>query len=174
MVTTSTQYKPIMDALLTLLKTNCGTAFQTYSRRLVMWEQLAQSLQNGGSQIRQPALYLFDGMIVPESGMINYDRTQRSVPNKREIQRAIVIYAQIPGGGTPAGIDQTTAGGDVLYPLIEAVENAIEPTPNEYGAQTLGGLVYHCWLQGKAYTFSGDIDPQGQCMAILPVKMLIP
>lgn len=170
----STQYKPIMDALLALLVANCGSTFKTYSRRLVPWEQLAQSLQSGGSQIRQPALYLFDGVIVPESGVIFYDRTQRSVPNKREIQRAIVIYAQMPGGGTPDGLDTSSAGGDVLYPLIESVENAIEPLPNEVGAQTLGGLVYHCWLQGKCYTFSGDIDPQGQCMAIMPIKMLIP
>lgn len=170
----SATYAPIMNALLTLLQTNCGTTFKEYTRRLTPWEALAQSLQSGGPKIRQPYLCVFDGMIVPESGIITYERTARAVPNKREIQRAIVIYAQIPGGGTAAGIDLTTAGGDVLYPLIEAVENAIEPIPNQFGAQTLGGLVTHCWLQGTAYTFSGDLDPAGQCMAILPIKLLIP
>lgn len=173
-MSTSTIYTPIMEALLLLLRTSCGTTFQTYSRRLVTWEMLAQNIQSGGAQIKQPALYLFDGVMVPESGVVTYERTMRAVPNKRELERAIVIYAQIPGGNSAGGIDLTTPGGDVLYPLIEAVENAIDPAPNPYGAQTLGGLVTHCWLQGKAYTFPGDIDPNGQGMAILPVKLLIP
>jgi hypothetical protein len=171
-----TTYKQIMDALLALLQANCGSTFRTYSRRLVMWEQLSQQIANTGTtQLKQPALYLFDGVIIPESGVITYERTLRAVPNKREIQRAIVIYAQMPGGTEPGGVDLTTPGGDVLFPLIEAVENAIEPSisdPN--GAQTLGGLVYHCWIQGKGYTFTGDIDANGQGMAILPIKILIP
>ena len=166
-------YKPIMDALLALIQNSCGTLFQTYGRRMVMWEQLDQTLN--GQRIVQPALYLFDGMIVPESGIITYEHTVRKVPNKREIQRAIVIYAKIPGGGTPQGIDLVTPGGDVLYPLIEAVEAALEPSQSDpFGAQTLGGLVSHVWLQGKGYTFAGDIDPNGQGMAILPVKIMIP
>lgn len=138
-----------------------------------MWEQLDQTLN--GQKIVQPALFLFDGMIVPESGIINYERTVRKVPNKREIQRAIVIYAKIPGGGTPGGVDLTTPGGDVLYPLIEAVEASLDVSPSDpFGSVTLGGLVSHVWMQGKGYTFAGDIDPNGQGMAILPVKILIP
>lgn len=170
----STVYTPIMNALLSLLQTQCGTTFKTYGRRLMTWQQLTQSYQGGENFIDQPALYLFDGVITPDSGFINYDRTLRAVPNKREINSAIVIYAKITGGGTSAGPDLTTPGGDVLFPLIEAVENAIEPAPNPDGAQTLGGRVYHCWLQGKGYTFPGDIDPNGQGMAILPIKILIP
>ena len=54
---TSTLYTPIMEALLALLQSKCGTLFKTYTRRLVMWEQLAQSLQGGGTLIRQPYLY---------------------------------------------------------------------------------------------------------------------
>lgn len=170
----STIYTPIMNALLALIRTSCGSLFQTYSRRLVPWENLAQSLQTGGTLIRQPYLCVFDGTISADSGVINYERTVRAVPSKREIERAIVIYAQLAGGGTPDGTLSTTPGGDVFYPLLEAVENAIEYTPNPQGAQTLGGLVSHCWIQGRGLLFTGDIDPYGQGMAIIPVKIMIP
>jgi hypothetical protein len=171
----STVYTPIMNALLALLKAGCGTTFNTYSRRFVMWEQLVQDVNSGTSKVKQPALYLFDGMIVPESGIVTYERTARKVPDKREMLRAIVIYAQMPGGGSPSGADASTPGGDVFYPLIEAVEAAIGiPASDPFGAQTLGGLVSHCWLEGKQYMFTGDIDPNGQGMVILPVKIMIP
>lgn len=171
---TSTLYTPIMEALLALLQSKCGTLFKTYTRRLVMWEQLAQSLQGGGTLIRQPYLCVFDGVVVSDTGTIRYERTALSVPFKREINRSIVIYAQIPGGGNPDGIDLTTAGGDVFYPLIEAVESALEPGVEPQGALTLGGRVFHCWIQGTQYMFPGDIDPYGQGMAIIPIKLMLP
>lgn len=173
-MTTSTLYTPIMEALLALLQEKCGTLFKTYSRRLVMWEQLAQSLQGGGTLIRQPALYLFDGVITADSGIIVYERTSLSVPFKREIHRSIVLYAQLPGGGSADGIDQTTPGGDVFYPLIEAIENALEARVEPQGALTLGGRVFHCWVEGNSFMFTGDIDPYGQGMAIIPVKIMLP
>lgn len=176
---TSTVYTPIMEALLSLLQERCGRIFQTYSRRLVMWEQLAQSLQTGngtvdGTLIRQPALYLFDGVITADSGQIKYERTGMGVPSKREMMRSIVIYAQIPGGGTAGGIDLTTPGGDVFYPLIEAVESALEPGVEPQGVLTLGGLVFKCWIEGTQFLFPGDIDPYGQGMAVMPVKIMLP
>lgn len=170
----STIYTPIMDALLALLQSKCGTLFKTYSRRLVMWEALAESLQQGGTKIRQPALYLFDGVITGDSGIINYERTALSVPFKREMMRSIVIYAQLPGGGTAGGTDDTTAGGDVFYPLIEAIESALEPSAEPQAALTLGGRVFHCWIEGRQYMFTGDIDPYGQGMAIVPIKIMLP
>lgn len=171
---TSTLYSPIMNALLALLETSCGDLFQTYTRRLVTWEALAQSLQSGGTAIRQPYLCLFDGTITAESGVIRYERTALSVPFKRTIERAIVIYAQLPGGADATGADATTAGGDVFFPLIEAIENALEPIVEPQGALTLGGRVYHCWIEGSCYTFTGDIDAEGQGMAIVPIKIMIP
>lgn len=174
MTATSTTYTPIMEALLALLQARCGTTFKTYSRRLVMWEQMAQSLQGGGPLIRQPALYLFDGVITADSGAIQYERTALSVPAKRELHRSIVIYAQLPKAPMAEGPDDTTPGGDVFYPLIESVESALEPQAEYQNALTLGGLVFHCWIEGNQYMFTGDVDPQGQGMAIIPVKILIP
>ena len=154
---------------------NAATLFKTYSRRLVMWEQLAQQQQTGGTRIGQPALYLFDGVITSDSGTINYERTSLSVPFKRELARAIVIYAQIPGAYDTSGVDATTPGGDIFYPLIEAIESALElPYGEPQGALTLGGRVFHCWIEGRQYIFSGDIDPEGQGMAIVPIKIMLP
>lgn len=170
----STIYTPIMNALLALIQSKCGEMFATYTRRLVMWEALSQSLQSGGTLIRQPYLCLFDGTITADSGRIFYERTALSVPFKRELFRSIVIYAQIPGGGSAGGPDDTTAGGDVFYPLIEAIENALEGQVEPQGALTLGGRVFHCWIEGNQYTFTGDIDPYGQGMAIIPVRIMLP
>ena len=170
----STIYSPIMDALLALIQQKCGSTFKTYTRRLTTWEQLAESLQQGGPKIQQPYLCLFDGVITADSGMIDYERTSLSVPFKRELYRSIVIYAQIPGGGTPGGPDDSTAGGDVFYPLIEALESALDAGVEPQGALTLNGRVFHCWIEGKQYMFTGDIDPYGQGMAIVPVKILLP
>jgi hypothetical protein len=38
------------------------------------------------------------------------------------------------------------------------------------GRQTLGGLVSHCWIDGKIMKDSGDIDGDG--IAVIPVKIL--
>jgi len=137
----------------------------------VMWEQLAQ-MQT--PLIRQPALFLFDGVITGDSGAIRYDRTALSVPSKREMQKTIVIYAQLPERPNANGIDATTPGGDVFYPLIEAIESALEPGVEPQGALTLGGRVFHCWIEGVSYMFTGDIDPEGQGMAIVPVRIMLP
>ena len=174
MTATSTRYTPIMEALLALLQTRCGTTFKTYSRRMVMWEQLAQIQQSGTSLIRQPALFLFDGVITGDSGTIRYERGALSVPAKREMQKSIVIYAQLPERPNASGVDATTAGGDVFYPLIEAIESALDPGVEPQGVLTLGGLVFHCWIEGVSYMFTGDIDPEGQGMAIVPVKLMLP
>ena len=168
-------YNPIMVALLNLLQTNCGATFKTYSRRLITWEALTQAQNQGGGMIRQPAIYVFDGMIVGESGTQEYVRKERKVPSKRIMDIALVIYAQLPGSGMATGIDATTPGADIFYPLLESVESALEPSPSDpNGAQTLNGTVAHCWIEGKRYMVPGDIDPNGQGMAILPVKILIP
>ena len=170
----SSTYVPIMNALLALIQSQCGDAFKTYSRRLVTWEDMAQKIANGQAPA-QPALYLFDGVMMTGGGRINFERTATAVPDKRLMEKTIVIYAQLPGSGTAGGPDSTTPGGDVLYPLMESVADAINFAPAAImGAQTLGGLVAHCWIQGDSYMFSPDIDPGGQGMATIPVRILIP
>lgn len=164
-------YDPIMDALLALLKTN-GDLFEYYSRKFVMFQDIPQMIANG-QPVRQPACLLYDGPGFG-GGRIRYENRGRG-PGKRTLNRTIVIYAQIPGGGTPGGKDIDTPGASPLYPLIEAIEATLEPSPSSsLGVITLGGLVTHCWIEGEGVIIPGDIDPDGQCMATIPVNIVIP
>lgn len=168
----STVYDPIMDALLALIQAACGDSFKTYSRRFMTWENLIQSIQ-GGIGPPQPALYLFDGVGLG-GGVTKYIQGGRT-PSRREISRSIVIYTQLQGGGLPGGPEIGIPGGTAFYELIEAVEAALEPSPSSSLATvTLGGLVTHCWIEGDSVMMTGDIDPNGQGMAVLPVNILIP
>lgn len=163
----------IMNALFALLRARLQTTFPTMSRRFMMWENLVQVVQSGQRVFRQPALYLFDGVGLG-GGQDHYDFKTRSLPPVVSLRRTIVIYAQIPGGGTPGGIDATTPGGTVFHPLIEAVIAVINtPDDPQTNANTLGGLVSHCCLKGDGLIISGEIDGQGQGMATLPLEIMM-
>ena len=169
-------YEPIMDALLSLLQTQCGDTFLYYSRRFQTWEEVIQNSKRGQPmQLLQPALFLYDGVGFG-GGRIKMDPRGRGTPTVRTMQRTIVIYAQLPGGGLADGPDADTAGGTVFAPLQEAVEAAFgqEVGDGPGGAQTLGGLVSHCWIEGDCIWVTGDIDPGGQGMIAIPISIMIP
>lgn len=170
----STLYEPIMDAVLALIEAGCGGAFQTYSRRFITYQDLIQVLQSANPQVvPQPALYVYDGVGFG-GGLTQYAQGGRT-PSNRTLLRTLVIYSQLPGGNQPAGIDSTTPGADAIYDLIEKVEACFEPSPSSSLATiNLGGLVTHCWIEGDGLIVPGDIDPNGQGMATLPLNILIP
>ena len=61
----------------------------------------------------------------------------------------------------------------MLNPLLDAVVAALAPGGADLAvnAQTLGGLVSHCWLAGKIETDEGALG--GQAVAILPVEIVL-
>ncbi len=183
-VDTVGSYEDIMNALLLWIQQHTGygtltPTFQSYARGIVMWEQLSM-VQNNNPIIRQPALYLYDGVGFG-GGKTRYEQKSRSLPVLRIISRTIVIYAKWPDPvGMPGGMGGgkgvlATGGGTIFHPLIQAVESAIE-TPDDFaqGTLTLGGLVSHCWVEGEGLLVSPDIDDNGQGMATLPVQILVP
>src|SRR5215831_5496603 len=162
----------IMNALFALLKTQCGTAFTTYSRRFKMWDDVVQSYQTG-QPLLQPALFLYDGVGFG-GGSDTFERPARGTPAKVIMHRSIVVYAQMPGGATPYGADATTAGGAVFHPLLETVIAALAPDSPEEGTLTLGGLVSHCWIEGESFIMTGEIDPvNAQGMLTVPVHIMM-
>jgi hypothetical protein len=171
-MTANVTREQVMDALLAFLRADAGVAeaFPTISRRFLMWQQVNEWQQNG-QPLRQPALFLYDGVGLG-GGTDHYDPRSRGTPKAVTLRRTIVIYAKLPEGGTPVGPDSITPGGTLFHPLIEAVEFALNNSDSE-GALTLGGLVSHCWLDGDGVLIPGELDPNGQGMATLPIRILM-
>jgi hypothetical protein len=124
--------------------------FLTTATRLIPWTQVGD----------QPALFLRTG---PKNDWLE---RQGRAPPRVVLEAEIWIYAR----GSEDPNDPDAAPSMRLNPLIGAVEAALDPYPLE--AQTLGGLVAHCWLEGEGAIESGDLS--GQAIACLPVKMLVP
>ena len=180
----SVTYDPIMDALLLYLQNQLGQnglqpIFQYMARGAIMWPQLSQ-LQNNNPIIRQPALFLYDGVGFG-GGKVKYVHQGRAQPVIRTISRTIIIYAKAPApAGQPGGLTGgkgllPKGGGAIFHPLVEAVETALA-TPDDpvRGTLTLGGLVAYCRVEGEQYLSPPDIDDNGQGMATLPVEIRIP
>ncbi|MDB5405681.1 MAG: hypothetical protein JWL84_593 [Rhodospirillales bacterium] len=134
----------IMDALAAL----CFSVsdFKTTGRRLALWNKTPN----------QPACFVRNspGDLYEMSGTQNVARV---------IEAEIWIYAKVGPDDVP---------GTALNNLVDAIEVALAPSFATPGRQTLGGLVQHCWLEGKSALDPGDID--GQAKAVLPVRILVP
>jgi hypothetical protein len=55
--------------------------------------------------------------------------------------------------------------------ILDAVQ-ALFPSGDPDAAQTLGGLVHHCFISGKVFKDPGDLD--GQALIIVPIRILVP
>jgi hypothetical protein len=121
-------------------------AFRTVGRRLQLWKETPD----------QPALFLRN------AGDHYPARAVRGLPAKVTIEAEIWLYVRV-------GPDKSAIPGAALNALIDAVEMALQPGPAQE-VQTLGGLVQHCWIEGKIEMDPGDLD--GQAKAIIPVRML--
>ena len=179
-------YEQIMTALLAWVKTHTGgntivPTFATYARGIRMWEELGTTYNTSGAPIlRQPALFLYDGVGFG-GGRTRYEQRGRTLPVVRIIHRTFVIYARLPApvtqpGGTVGGkMYLPLGGGPILHPLIQAVETAMELSDDpQQDALTLGGLVSHAWISGESLVVTGEIDDQGQGMATIPVEIMVP
>lgn len=161
----------IMNAVFAQLQ-ECGTAFRLYSRRFMTWEDVVNSYREG-TPLAQPALFLYDGVGFG-GGVDSYDPRGRGSPGVTTLLRTVVIYATLPGGGTPEGPDGTTPGGTVLHPLVELVQGALAVNDPSEGANTLDGLVSHCWIKGDSLLMTGEIDAvQGQGMVTVPLEIMM-
>lgn len=126
-----------------------SASFATTSRRLVLWNNVPST--------DKPALFLH------ERGD-TYIRAGEAVPEAVTIEADIFIYVD-------AGKDPGVIPASILNSLIDAVDTALAPN-HLTGMQTLGGLVSHCWIEGKIMKDTGDLDGDG--VAVIPVKILVP
>jgi hypothetical protein len=82
----------------------------------------------------------------------------------------IYVYAWNPAPVEDIGKEQVL-GETVMNGLLEAIDGAFLPDDPNTGKFTLGGLVTHCWIEGKTF-----IDPGifGSLLgALIPVHILI-
>jgi len=121
----------------------------------------------------QPALWLMEGDEIREK-----PPGSRSNLPKITMTAEIWVWARLPdanGGSGPYVPDQVTPGATVLNPLLDAIDTVLN-TPDDAINQTntLGGIVQHCWSEGRGVKVPGDFDATGQCFAIVPIKILWP
>ncbi len=83
------------------------------------------------------------------------------IPPKYTLRVDIAIYA--------VNQDVTQSAAPQLNALLDAVEAALAPSPVT-GKQTLGGLVQHCFINGKTDIFEGDLG--NRAAAVLPIEIV--
>jgi hypothetical protein len=71
-----------------------------------------------------------------------------------------------------AGKDDGAIPAQTTNAILAAVRGLfVDPTDPDF-AQTLGGLVHKCWIEGRIQKFQGDLD--GQTLIVVPIKILVP
>ncbi|MGH6980094.1 MAG: hypothetical protein ACREFC_02705 [Stellaceae bacterium] len=141
--------EPIYQALFALLAGASG--FATASRRLRHWSDVAAA--------EQPALFLAQKSETAEQ--------RRGLPTKWICDVDAYVYCHAP--------DDATAATTVLNPLLDAIEAALAPGAGAdlaANAQTLTGLAYQAWINGKIETDEGTLG--GQAVAIVPIRITVP
>lgn len=123
------------------------TGFRTTGRRLKLWTEVAE----------QPALFL-------RNTRDDYAQRPTGIPARVTMNCEAWLYSN--AGGNP-----DIAPAITLNYLVDALERALLPAGGQ-DAQTLGGLVQHCWIEGSVEMHPGDLD--GQAIAIVPIKILVP
>lgn len=91
-----------------------------------------------------------------------------NLPYKRKFMVKWIVYQR-------TGSNKSIAGAIENNKILDAVQDALTPKPGDDGypnRQTLGGLVYHCFVDGSIFKDPGDLDDQG--MMVIPITMLVP
>ena len=135
----------IFQALFALVKDLSG--FVTTSRRARLVKDVTPE--------EQPALFQEEG----PGETVKYQK--EGLPPIFYLYADLGFYAQIPAGQAP---------GPVLNPLIDALCTALA-SPADSEAQTLGGLVTYCRIDGKILKNEGLLD--GQASVVVPVEILV-
>jgi len=143
----------VFNALFALLKqvpAPAGGKWQTFTQHLKSWDDYTSD--------QQPVLTLYRLPQIAEQKTFSV--------TKWHWKAAVFVYYRIDS-------IQCTTGS--VYPeelvddLIDAIETVfLTPLNNRL---TLGGLVYHCWIDGPITFDSGIID--NQAVIVVPISILI-
>ena len=90
----------------------------------------------------------------------------RGLPTKWICDVDAYVYCHAP--------DELPAPTTILNPLLDTIEAALAPFAGgdiAANAQTLGGLAYRAWIDGKIETDEGTLG--GQAVAIVPIRITV-
>jgi hypothetical protein len=157
---------PTREAVMTALLARAATAtsFATISRQVVMIP--GAPTPQIAIPPAQPALYLLE----------SHEETKREGRGRPAVRSWFVelwLWCKIPIGET-LGVPGATPGATAINTLIEAIEAALVPDNAELNEFTLDGLVQFCRIEGHTVKVPGDINPDGQCFAAIPLRILVP
>lgn len=127
-------------------------SFQTSSRRMKQWDDIANVLK--------PALYLTEQKE-------HHVRAESQAP----VVRTITYEAYIFIATTDPNAVPMTQLNNILDLIDPAVGGVLKPDAMT-NRQTLGGLVWDCFIDGEIDKVPGDFDGQG--VAIIPIRVIIP
>lgn len=91
------------------------------------------------------------------------------MPYKSILEAKWIIYQNVAQDPKALGVVENNL-------IIQGCYEALKPRPDDLGfhdkRNTLGGLVYHCFIGGQLFKDPGDLDGQG--MMVIPIKLLVP
>lgn len=139
-----TSREAIYAALFAKLTALQPATLVTASRRWQLWSQVPANQQPAcfQTQIRETSTS-------PVSGI---------GPRKWKLEAEWHLYVNV-------GPDMTSPASQLLNPIIDALDAALEADPK------LGGLVSHCRIVGQVQTDEGVLGPQG--VAIIPIDITV-
>jgi hypothetical protein len=140
----------VADALFSLLqatKVGGNSPFVTTGQNPKIWSKVPPGAQ--------PAMYLVD---VGETVVQN----QAYGLSKYLLHFEILLYVR--ADASPQAIPAV-----FLRTLRDAIDAQMQSTPPGE-RQTLGGVVYHAWIEGEVLVDGGILDQQ--CVVMIPVKVL--
>lgn len=159
---------PTREAVMTALLAKVATAapFHTVSRFIELIP--GAPTPQVATPPAQPAIYLLEDHEMTEN-------KGRGTPGVRTWYVILWVYCQSARSSTTPGIsDGVTPGATAINTLIEAIEATLAPDNAGRQELTLGGLVQYCRIEGQTVKVSGDLNPDGQCFAAIPLKILVP
>jgi hypothetical protein len=142
--------KAALDAFFDIVRNVDGIV--TASRKLKLWSNVPRE--------ERPALFM-------TTHSERYVRKGEGIPAKVTISGMLFLYTWTDVRNpniVPA--DQQDA-------LLDAIHKALQPK-FPYQEQTLGGLVQHAWIEDEIQKDPGDIDDNGDGVAIIPFNILFP
>jgi len=135
---------------LTNLPAPTGTRWNTQSQYLTLWDDVPQA--------NQPAWFLYRG---PQ----NF--TQKHVFGVQKLLWRVSIFIYFRTDGYKS---QNFYPDQITDQILDNLEQLFQTEARD-GRQTLGGTVWHCWIEGNIVTDPGLVD--GQAVIVCPINILL-